>query len=197
MSLGNLPQKSFCLIRHGETTANRDQIIAGRWDVALTETGRQQAETLRQLEWSSPLALFASPMARAVESCRLGFPGQSFEIHPDLRERDWGAFEGKPLAQLPPREGCPERGEDWSDMIRRVAGAVTDCCLAAQTDLPVILCHSGVIRAVRLLSGQTTTGTRPDNASPVHFYWTDHGHKELSHAANLNLGNSVHPLCGL
>ncbi|MEP2718348.1 histidine phosphatase family protein [Pseudophaeobacter sp.] len=178
-----LPQKSFCLIRHGETTANRDQIIAGRLDVALTDQGRAQAQALQDRNWPAMLALFASPMQRAQESCRLGFPGQNFDLHPDLRERDWGVFEGRPLSQLPAREGCPEAGEDWGEMICRVSLAISFCCAQAGPRLPVMVCHSGVIRAARVLSGANGSGERPANAAPILFDWDGEHHSELGYVS--------------
>ena len=47
------PPRSFCLIRHGETTANADGCIAGRTDVALTERGEIVSH-----EWNGRLTLW-------------------------------------------------------------------------------------------------------------------------------------------
>ncbi|WP_281953918.1 histidine phosphatase family protein [Pseudophaeobacter arcticus] len=182
LSWPKLPPQSICLIRHGETTANRDGIIAGRLDVALTDLGRQQARALQAHPWPGAIALFSSPLERAQETCRLGFPDQNFHCHPGLRERNWGRFEGAPLSELPPREGRPTGGEDWSEMITRVARAITTCCAQAQDRLPVLVCHSGVIRAIRLLAGQQSSGRRPANAHPISFVWLDDSHKEIAHA---------------
>jgi len=46
MNSAPLPPQRFCLIRHGETTANADAIIAGVTDVPLTRLGRDQARAL-------------------------------------------------------------------------------------------------------------------------------------------------------
>lgn len=173
-----LPRQSFCLIRHGETTANRDGIIAGRLDVALSDLGRRQAEALRAYDWPADLALFSSPQSRAQATCRLGFPGQEFRTLSGLRERDWGRFEGRPLAELPAREGRPEGGEDWGEMIDRVARAISQCCAQSKDRLPVLICHSGVIRATRLLAGQSSSGLRAPNAQPITFVWSGQTHNE-------------------
>ncbi|MCG7629119.1 histidine phosphatase family protein [Epibacterium sp. MM17-32] len=178
-----LPQRSLCLIRHGETSANRDGIIAGRLDVPLTDTGRRQARDLRLLTWDTPIAVFSSPMARAQETCHLGFPDQAFLVNADLRERDWGVFEGRPLSEQPPRDSHPPQGERWPDMIDRVAAAIATCCAEAGERLPVIVCHSGVIRALRILSGQGSHSPRPANAIPIHFTWTGTAHQEIQHAS--------------
>ena len=68
-----LPPSDFCLIRHGETTANAQSIIAGVTDVALTARGRDQARALARRRWPQPVTLFASPAARARETCKLAF----------------------------------------------------------------------------------------------------------------------------
>ncbi|TQV67958.1 histidine phosphatase family protein [Aliiroseovarius halocynthiae] len=169
------------MIRHGETTANRDAVIAGRTDVELTDTGRAQARALVGGEWPSSRMLFTSPMQRARETSELGFPSEQPQVHPGLRERDWGVFEGQPLSALPPREGRPEQGEDWKEMIDRVSAAIHDCCACAQGRLPIMICHSGVIRAARILAGDTHTSTRPENAHPIYFDWTGTRHQERSH----------------
>lgn len=169
------------MIRHGETSANRDGIIAGRLDVPLTEKGRAQARGLSSFHWQQNYQLFSSPLGRAVETCTLGFPTKDFRIVPDLRERDWGVHEGRPLAELPAREGRPEKGEGWEDMIDRVAGAIHDCCNRANDRLPILICHSGVVRIARILAGQTMTGTRPPNAIPIFFNWTGSHHRETAH----------------
>ena len=179
--LPRLPARPFVLIRHGETTANRGQIIAGRLDVALTDHGRAQAQALQDLRWDQPLALFASPLSRARDTAALGFPGQTVTLHPGLRERDWGVFEGRSLADLPPREATPEEGEGWQAMILRVHAALTACMIEAGPNLPVMICHSGVIRATRLLTGQPDVGARAPNALPLHFRPKDDHHEETQH----------------
>lgn len=179
--LPRLPARPFVLIRHGETSANRDQIIAGRLDVALTEGGRAQAQDLQRFRWDQPLALFSSPLSRARDTAALGFPAQTVSLHPDLRERDWGVFEGRPLADLPPREATPEGGESWRAMILRVHAALTTCMIEAGPALPVMICHSGVIRATRLLTGQPDVGARAPNARPLHYRPKDDHHEETRH----------------
>lgn len=163
------PARSFCLIRHGETTANADGIIAGRTDVALTQLGRQQARALTRHPWPEPIALYASPMQRARETCELAFAGRPYAVHEGLRERNWGIFEGRPLSEQPDRDATLEDGESWPDMIARVEQAIMEICAASGETLPVLVCHSGVIRAARVLWATGHTGTRPPNAVPLLF----------------------------
>ncbi|HAT84660.1 MAG TPA: histidine phosphatase family protein [Rhizobiales bacterium] len=178
MILTALQQYSFCLIRHGETIANRDGVIAGRLDVPLTDFGRDQARALQRAPWPVHYRLFCSPKERARETCHLAFPDQYVEQVNDLSERNWGIFEGQPIANSPARDGHPEKGEDWRDFLHRTGNALVHCCQAADNNLPIIVCHSGVIRASRILTGQTSTGSRPPNAKPLIFRWNGNRHIE-------------------
>ena len=169
---------SFCLIRHGETVANRDQVIAGWMDVPLTELGRDQAFALQMMDWPTEFVLFSSQKERAKETARLAFPNKEAELVQGLAERNWGIFEGRPLEELPDREKTPEQGESWPFFLQRTGDALLHCCKVANGKLPVIVCHSGVIRAARILTGQTSVGVRAPNAKPILFRWTGETHSE-------------------
>ncbi|SFJ21967.1 histidine phosphatase family protein [Celeribacter neptunius] len=173
-----IPAKSFCLIRHGETTANARGIIAGHTDVALTGLGRQQARALHQRVWPERIALHSSPLSRARETCGLAFPGHAFTLHDGLRERHWGVFETRPLSEQPRREDTPEAGESWPDMLARVSRTIAEICATGDGALPVLICHSGVIRAARVLWTSGDVGNRPANARPILFKKTGQGFKE-------------------
>ncbi|MGO4853001.1 histidine phosphatase family protein [Phaeovulum sp. W22_SRMD_FR3] len=173
-----LPPYDFCLIRHGETEANRDGIIAGRTEAQLTEPGRDAARALAAQVWPRPVALFTSPQDRARETAALAFPAQSARVVEDLRERNWGIHEGRPLAELPPRTTTPIAGEAWEVLLARVAGALRQCLMAAGTALPVIVAHSGVIRAARALTGGDFTGASAPNTTPLLFSVTAGGWHE-------------------
>lgn len=167
-----LPSRSFCLIRHGETTANARGIIAGVTDVSLTTLGRDQARALSGKSWSERIAVHASPQERARITAELAFPGREIKLHPGLRERDWGIFEGRPLSEQPPREETPLQGESWFDMLVRVRTAITDICAGSEDALPVLVCHSGIVRAARVLWTTGDVGQRPPNATPLLFQRT-------------------------
>lgn len=172
MNTAPLPSQNFCLIRHGETTANADAIIAGVTDVPLTQLGRDQARALSQTTWPEPVAIYASPMSRAQDTARLAFPGEHFKLHSGLRERDWGVFEGQPLTKAPLREDTPDQGESWPDMILRAQAAITEICATSQNKMPILICHSGIIRAARVLWTTGDAGERPPNATPIIFQRT-------------------------
>ncbi|WP_319498463.1 histidine phosphatase family protein [uncultured Cohaesibacter sp.] len=181
MSFPSLPHRTFCMIRHGQTTANRDFIVAGETDVLLSDLGREQASQLASLEWPHETVLYVSPKTRAQDTCRLAFPGRSFEIHQDLRERNWGEFEGKLVSELPSRHAEPRDGETWETLVERVHNAITECCARTSSStpsrLPVFVCHAGVIRAVMGLVGIGADAPSAPNAKPLFFRWTGAGHE--------------------
>ena len=178
MTLPSLPQRSFCMIRHGQTTANRDSIVAGATDVPLSDLGREQASKLSSLSWKQKTSLFVSPKMRAKDTCQLAFPGRGFEIHDDLRERNWGEFEGKLVSELPSRHAEPKDGDTWDELLARVHKAISECCAKAEDDtLPVFVCHAGVIRAAMVLAGVGNDAPSAPNAKPLFFLWAGTGHE--------------------
>ncbi|WP_321454404.1 histidine phosphatase family protein [uncultured Cohaesibacter sp.] len=177
MSFPSLPQRSFCMIRHGQTTANRDSIVAGATDVPLSDLGREQASALSSRSWDQTIALYVSPKTRAIDTCRLAFPGRDFALHDDLRERNWGEFEGQQVQDLPSRHAEPKDGETWPELVLRVHKAVAECCAKTDGDtLPIFVCHAGVIRATMVLAEISGDAPSAPNATPLFFRWNGVGH---------------------
>ncbi len=89
------------LVRHGETEWSRDLRHTGRTDVPLTDRGRHQAERLRcVLEGRRFTLVLSSPLRRAAETCRLAGYGQQAEVCDDLREWDYGLYEGRTTEEI-------------------------------------------------------------------------------------------------
>jgi broad specificity phosphatase PhoE len=89
------------LIRHGETEWSLSGAHTGRTDIPLTAAGERQAEEIGRYLAERPFALvLTSPLQRAHETCRLaGYSGVA-QMDPDLREWDYGAYEGRTSAQI-------------------------------------------------------------------------------------------------
>ncbi|MBP3522721.1 MAG: histidine phosphatase family protein [Clostridia bacterium] len=88
----------WVLIRHGQTQGNLEHRYIGcRTDEPLCAAGR---EALRLCRYPAVSRVFASPMRRCIETAAILYPGIRPEIVPDLRECDFGAFEGKNYAEL-------------------------------------------------------------------------------------------------
>jgi broad specificity phosphatase PhoE len=156
------------VIRHAPTDWNRAGLIQGRTDRPLDEKGRATARAWRlPPEWRGAACL-ASPLKRAMETAEfLGLDPQ-----PDARliETDWGAWEGRRLADV--------RGELGDEMARNEARGLDFCppggesprhiqerllpLLRELTDRTVLVTHKGVLRPLyALATGWTMTSDPP------------------------------------
>jgi broad specificity phosphatase PhoE len=84
------------LIRHGETEWSRSGAHTGRTDIPLTSRGREEAAAIGRLLAGRHFTLvLTSPLERARETCRLAGYGECAQIEPNLREWDYGDYEGR------------------------------------------------------------------------------------------------------
>ncbi len=89
------------LVRHGETPASRDGVLAGWADVPLTPRGVEQAEAVRPaLAGQRFDSAWCSDLQRAVDTARLAW-GDALR-DPRLREINFGELEGHAWAALDP-----------------------------------------------------------------------------------------------
>ncbi|UNZ16369.1 histidine phosphatase family protein [Streptomyces sp. 891-h] len=95
------------LVRHGQTAWHDENRYAGISDIALTDTGRWQAERLG--EWAvarsgrEPIrAVVSSPLERARDTARPAARalGLAPAVHEGLREADFGWGEGRTIAEM-------------------------------------------------------------------------------------------------
>lgn len=89
------------VLRHGETGWSRSGKHTSRTDVALTDVGQAQAEALGRMLAGRRFALvLASPLARAWHTAALAGLGGAAEACDDLREWDYGEYEGRTTAEI-------------------------------------------------------------------------------------------------
>ena len=119
---------SIWLVRHGETEWSVSGQHTGTTDIALTREGELQAAALGKLLAGRAFEDdFSSPMRRAQETARIAGFGERVSVRDDLREYDYGDYEGLTTAQIweeqPAwelfRDGCPA-GETPEQMSARV-----------------------------------------------------------------------------
>ena len=88
------------LVRHGQTATNVEGLLVGMTDVDLTEHGRRQALALRP-HLRDVAEVWTSPLLRARATALIALPHVAHhEVVDDLREINYGAFEGRPLRSL-------------------------------------------------------------------------------------------------
>ena len=119
------------LLRHGRTAYNREQRYQGLRDIPLSPEGEAE---LRQADFA-PETVWVSPLCRARRTAEILFPSARQVVVEDLREMDFGAFEGRNYAEMEHDpdyrawvdSGCEGRcpgGESRTEFCDRVCGAM-------------------------------------------------------------------------
>lgn len=152
---------AILLIRHGETALNAERIVQFP-DTPLSERGMDQAARLARHLASFPLGtILSSDYARArmtAEPIR-DETGLPIEFRPGLRERNFGAYRGRPHDELPRQfrfDGAPPpEGEsiavfnarvdaEWTKVVELASGVEGDTALVTHG----LVCRSIVERLV-------------------------------------------------
>ena len=135
--------------------------MQGRAGLPLSPGGRAQVQRWRLPAACAKALWLSSPLRRATETAALLTDGP-VAIEPRLIEMDWGAWEGRTLAELRAEapqamaanearglDFRPEGGESPREVRVRLAALLAD--LAAGRDA-ILLTHKGVIRAALSLA---------------------------------------------
>ncbi len=145
------------LVRHAETEWTLSGRHTGRTDLPLTERGREDARQLaRHLSGLDFALVLVSPARRARETCELCGLGHRAQPREDLREWDYGDYEGLTSAQIEARspgwslwrDGCPG-GEDAAAVGARADRVIAELQAA---DWPVAVFSHG--HALRVLGAR-------------------------------------------
>jgi broad specificity phosphatase PhoE len=141
------------LVRHGQTAANAAGQLLGRADVALTETGLQQAAALAAA--LGPVdRVISSPLQRARQTAAAF--GSHVEVDDRWTELDYGIYDELPLADVPMElwerwrsdaEYAPPEGESLASVGRRVHRACVELASAAADADIVVVTHVSPIKA--------------------------------------------------
>ena len=101
-------------VRHGETAWNVDARIQGHLDVPLNGTGQWQSRQLAHALAHEPIAaIYASDLQRAHATAQAvaDATGAPLVADPGLRERSFGALQGRTFAQI--EAEMPEQALRW------------------------------------------------------------------------------------
>jgi probable phosphoglycerate mutase len=142
------------LARHGETEWSALGRHTGRTDIPLTDAGREQARRLgRALAGRSFARVLASPLSRAAETARLAGFGDRVTFDDDLREWDYGVYEGRTRVEIATEEPGwtvwtrPIRGGESLDDLGRRADRVIARLLPLDGDV-LVFSHGHFLRVL-------------------------------------------------
>jgi broad specificity phosphatase PhoE len=140
------------LVRHGETEWAATGKHTSTTDVPLLDSGRRDAELLRErLERNHFALVLTSPRQRARVTAELAGLGDRLEVDEDLVEVDYGEYEGLTTPEI--REHVPgwtvwENGSPGGETVDDVgvrADRVIERALAADGDV-ALFAHGHLLR---------------------------------------------------
>lgn len=148
------------LLRHGQTEGNRQGRYIGRIDEPLCAQGLSQAQAAGRVD--DMACVYVSPMLRAIQTAKICFPNAQMRIIDDLREMDFGSFEGRTAEEMAydadyrkwVRVNCEGRcpnGEEVSAFRQRVQAAFEDIvgeAIERKLKELAVVAHGGTIMAV-------------------------------------------------
>ena len=127
------------IIRHGQTELNTRNVLQGRSDHPLNETGiRQAQEAAERLKGVAFDAVYSSPLIRALRTAEIVAPGLEPVIDERLIEMEYGPYEGKGLGEMGPEVmaffrdfvhvPAPKGMEPLDSVVRRAGLFLQDRC---------------------------------------------------------------------
>jgi probable phosphoglycerate mutase len=160
------------LIRHGETTWNREKRLQGHLDIGLNERGYWQADRLGEyLANRSVAAVVSSDLSRAVDTAKAVAKHHELDLQYDqrLRERHYGLMQGlshDEIADKHPRNHLawknreinfqPESGESLQQFYDRVIESAVYWAKKYEGQDIAMVAHGGVLDCLnRAATGKT------------------------------------------
>jgi probable phosphoglycerate mutase len=184
-------------IRHGETAWNVDTRLQGHLDIPLNDVGLRQAQHLAQslVGRDAIDAIYASDLSRAHTTAQAiaQAVGQTVGLHPGLRERHFGAFQGRTFAEIEvelPEQALhwrkrtpdwtpPEGGESLLVLRERIIRTVNELAAKHPGQQIVLVAHGGVLdilyRAATRLELQAPRTWALTNTAVNRLLWTAQG----------------------
>ncbi|SFB12914.1 alpha-ribazole phosphatase/probable phosphoglycerate mutase [Acetitomaculum ruminis DSM 5522] len=148
------------ICRHGQTNLNKKELMQGRVDEPLNETGINQAKKARKLIGDIKFdAVYASPLKRALLTASIIGNVDIKDIIVDDRiiETDFGKYDLKNYHKmgvamtlywaLPEIFPAPDTVETVSSMVKRSHSFLKEL-EKKEYDNVLVVCHGGIIRAL-------------------------------------------------
>ena len=127
------------IIRHGQTELNNANVLQGRSDYPLNESGIAQAWEAGQWLMDQGIVfsyVYSSPLKRAIQTAELIAKGKPIVIDNRLIEMDYGQYEGMDLKNPAPEimeffrdfvnNPAPEGMEPLSEVVQRIGVFLED-----------------------------------------------------------------------
>ena len=141
------------MIRHGQTTANANDVYSGAEDVPLTDLGRVQALKAQKIVSDltpMPQKIIHSHLSRAKHTAEiinkyLDLPMQEIV---NLGEQHFGDWQGQSTHDIRPLVNAmqdPPGGETHEQFQQRTKDGLNEAL--THDDLVAIVCHGGIFRA--------------------------------------------------
>jgi probable phosphoglycerate mutase len=140
---------TLLLVRHGETDWNAEGRLQGHTDRSLNDFGRRQARDLAEELAGEPLdAVYSSDLARARETAEIvgARLGLAVVLDHDLREKDWGSWEGLTPAE---RALVDLVGESTERHRERTLAALRRIAKRHPDGRVLVVTHGGSVRRVQ------------------------------------------------
>jgi alpha-ribazole phosphatase len=148
------------LVRHATSEGNGR--FKGHWDVSLSRAGRRELPLLCEKCSRYPVrAVYSSDLRRARQTAEAVARtlGLEVEVRPELREMDFGQWEGLTWNQIArrsprlaalwierfPRQAIPG-AEPFGQFKKRIASGIGEIVAANRGQCALIVTHAGVIR---------------------------------------------------
>jgi broad specificity phosphatase PhoE len=150
------------LIRHGETDWSIKKRYCSFVDIDINDKGKRQAEKLyRRLHKEEIHKVYSSDNKRTLNFARIAFKGFPIEKVPQLREMNFGIFEGLTYREIikrypkiytrwlkkPFNIDIPD-GESLSDFKKRVNRILKKIVSSNRNKTLVIVTHAGPIKII-------------------------------------------------
>lgn len=146
----------IAFIRHGKTEGNLRRAYIGRTDEPLCAEG---IEEIRSRSFPETDIVISSPMKRCIQTAEIIYPNLPVRIYDDLRECDFGKFEGKSYTELngdadyqawidSGGEMAFPEGESRREFSDRCCGAFLKAVSEIDSESAAMVVHGGTVMAI-------------------------------------------------